>query len=299
MKKIEKILVVIDANEDYSDAPDGLPMELRKALRFVDDKDAGEIKLLSVGYQKYLHHHFHSIGYDYTSMRKEYMEKLKANMDVLVTKLSADGYKISCEVGWHHPRYEAIVDAAQEFGADLVVQHCRAYATIEHFHLTHDSWNLVKHCPLPLLLVKDKDWGELVTFSAAVDPMHAHGKPTGLDTLILDLASSAAKQVSGDLHVIHAYAESARPFASAGKIKEEHETAFNELLSNYDFAEDKVHFIDETPVFALHDYSEKLDSDVVVMGVISRSRLQEALIGSTAEQVLDYVKTDVFIIKPQ
>jgi hypothetical protein len=35
MKKIERVMVVIDANEDFSAAAGGLPVELRKALRLV------------------------------------------------------------------------------------------------------------------------------------------------------------------------------------------------------------------------------------------------------------------------
>ena len=58
MKPIERILVVIDAEVDYSAAPDGLPIELRKALRFAMDQANTEIKLLSVGYEKYLSHSF-------------------------------------------------------------------------------------------------------------------------------------------------------------------------------------------------------------------------------------------------
>jgi len=69
-------------------------------------------------------------------------------------------------------------------------------------------------------------------------------------------------------------------------------------MSGYNVNEDKLHLIDETPVFALKDYSETLDSDMIVMGAISRSRLAEALIGSTAEEVLDFVKTDILVIKP-
>ena len=33
------------------------------------------------------------------------------------------------------------------------------------------------------------------------------------------------------------------------------------------------------------------------MGAISRSRMSEALIGGTAEKVLDFLRTDVLIIK--
>lgn len=76
MKAIERILVVIDAEEDCSSAPDGLPIELRKALRFAGSKSAAHFKLLSVGYEKYLSNSFSSIGYDYVTLRKEYMSRM-------------------------------------------------------------------------------------------------------------------------------------------------------------------------------------------------------------------------------
>ena len=298
MKKIERIMVVIDANEDFSAAPDGLPIELRKALRFVKDKQAAEIKLLSVGYEKYLGSSFQTIAVDYAALRTEYLGRLSASMQGMVDKLSGQGYKISCEVGWAFPRYEAIVKEAQEFNADLVIQHCRAYAKIEHHHLTNDSWQLVRNCPLPLLLVKDKEWGDPVVMMAAVDPMHSHKKPKGLDDQIIDAATSTSEQLEGDFHIVHAYAESARPFAAAGTIKAEHSAAFDELVSGYDIDKANLHLIDETPIYALQHYSESLNSDIIVMGAVSRSRFKEALIGSTAEQVLDYVKTDLLILKP-
>ncbi len=298
MKSIDKIMVVIDANEDFSEAADGLPIELRKALRLVSDKNTVAIKLISVGYERYLSNDFRSIGYDYTKLRSEYLERLTKTMEGLVADLCADGYNITCEVGWAHPRYELIVKLAQEFEADLLIQHCRAYGTVKHLHLTHDSWELVRHCPVPLLLVKDSDWGDDIVLMAAVDPLHSHNKPLQLDDDLIAAAQTIAGITDGDAHIVHAYAESARPFAPAGKIKEEHESAFNELMANYDFDDAHTHLIDESPIDALKHYGEKIDSDMVIMGAISRSRIREALVGSTAESVLDYIKTDILIIKP-
>ncbi|MCG8415971.1 MAG: universal stress protein, partial [Pseudomonadales bacterium] len=278
--------------------PDGLPIELRKALRLVSDKNTVAIKLISVGYERYLSNDFRSIGYDYTKLRSEYLERLTKTMEELVAELCADGYSITCEVGWAHPRYELIVKLAQEFGADLLVQHCRAYGTVKHLHLTHDSWELVRHCPVPLLLVKDGDWGDDIVLMTAVDPLHSHNKPLQLDDDLITAAQTIAGITNGDAHVVHAYAESARPFAPAGRIKDEHEAAFNELMANYDFDDAHKHLIDESPIDALQHYGEKINSDLVIMGAISRSRIREALVGSTAESVLDYIKTDILIIKP-
>ena len=298
MNTIERIMVVIDANDDYSNAPDGLPVELRKALRLIKDKYSAEIKLISVGYERYLSHSFRSIGYDYTVLRKDYCDRLTQTMEELVAGLKGDGYKISCEVGWAHPRYEMIVKMAVEFSADVLIQHCRAYAKLVHHHLTHDSWELVRHCPIPLLLVKDVDWRDPIVMMAAVDPMHSHHKPLRLDNRIIEAADSVSQQIGGEFHIVHAYAETARPFAAGGAIKEEHENAFNELMSDYDVDAGHLHLIDETPIDALQQYGEMINSDMLVMGAISRSRISEALVGSTAETVLDYVKTDVLILKP-
>lgn len=300
MKKFQKIVVVIDANEDFSGAPDGLPIELRKALRLVSDGDATELKLISVGYERYLSYGFRSIGYDYMKLRQEYCGRLAETMDALAARLKADGRgEVGCEVAWAHPRYEQIVNMAQAFGADLLIQHCRSHAQVRHHHLTHDSWELVRHCPLPLLLVKDRDWGDPVTLIAAVDPVHQHSKTLKLDHVIIDAARSLAAQAGGAVHAVHAFAEKARPFAAHGRIRQEHQAAFDELMASYGFPGDRLHLIDETPVYALGEFSGELGADVIVMGAISRSRLSEALVGSTAETVLDYVKTDVLIVKPE
>lgn len=298
MENLQKIMVVIDANEDYSNAPDGLPIELRKALQLVQDKGQTELKLISVGYERYLSYSFRSIGYDYTKLRQEYLTRLKDAMGQMVDKLSADGYSVSCEVGWAHPRYEAIVKMAQEFGADLLIQHCRAFAKLKNLHLTHESWSLVKHCPIPLLLVKDENWFEPFRVMVAVDPVHSHNKPLQLDHKLITAADTFARNMGGACHVIHAYAETARPFAPAGKIKEEHEAAFKELMSDFDIPAEQCHLVDADPVDAIHSFEKSIGADVVVMGAISRSRFSEALVGSTAEAVLDYVKIDILIIKP-
>ena len=62
-----------------------------------------------------------------------------------------------------------------------------------------------------------------------MDPLHSHNKPLQLDDLIISSASALADSSGGDAHVVHAYAETARPFAAAGKIKEEHETLVEKL----------------------------------------------------------------------
>ena len=69
-------------------------------------------------------------------------------------------------------------------------------------------------------------------------------------------------------------------------------------MSAYHVASEQVHYLDETPIVALEMVADEFAADVVVMGAISRSRLSEMLIGSTAEKVIDFMSTDILVIKP-
>jgi len=44
---------------------------------------------------------------------------------------------------------------------------------------------------------------------------------------------------------------------------------------------------------------KSIAADIVVLGALSRSRISEAIIGNTADKVLDYINSDLYIIKPE
>ncbi len=44
--------------------------------------------------------------------------------------------------------------------------------------------------------------------------------------------------------------------------------------------------------------AENIGAALIVMGAVSRSRLQEVFVGSTAERVLDRIGCDVLVVKP-
>jgi universal stress protein E len=298
MNQIQRILVTIDGEGDYSSEGGEFPIELQKALRLVNDKSSTELHLFCVAYQKHLHHDSLSWDFDQSEKRQEYCDQLENNVSHLAAKLQADGYNTASDVVWAYPRYEAVIAKAKEIAADLIVQHTRSYGKLEFHHLTNDSWQMVRHCSVPLLLVKNNPWQEKPALLAAIDPVHSHHKPLALDNRILDAALTLQDRLSSELHVVHGYAEAARPFAPAGVLEAEHRKVLDELLSAYDIPPAQLHFLDETAIAALQQETDKLKTDILVMGAISRSRLSEMLIGSTAEKVLDFLGTDVLIVKP-
>ena len=59
-----------------------------------------------------------------------------------------------------------------------------------------------------------------------------------------------------------------------------------------------VHVLRGSPVDLLPRHVTEAGVDFVVMGAVSRTRLQEIFIGSTAERVLDRLPCDVLVVKP-
>jgi universal stress protein E len=45
--------------------------------------------------------------------------------------------------------------------------------------------------------------------------------------------------------------------------------------------------------------AERLHADIVVVGAVSRSGMQRALIGNTAESLLRFLPCDLLIVKPR
>jgi universal stress protein E len=76
------------------------------------------------------------------------------------------------------------------------------------------------------------------------------------------------------------------------------EQALLALAQNYELKEDVCHCDNEPVASGLPKLSESIGASAVVMGAISRSRIDRVMIGSTAERLLDELECDVFIIKP-
>ena len=58
------------------------------------------------------------------------------------------------------------------------------------------------------------------------------------------------------------------------------------------------HVIPGDTVHVLPDVARKLKADILVLGAVSRSRLQQPFIGTTAERVIDRVECDLLVVKP-
>ena len=156
----------------------------------------------------------------------------------------------------------------------------------------------MRYCPAPLLLVKGQRWDANPIFIAAVDPDHVHDKPAALDNKIISSALSLAAISGGDVQLFHStwVPPLCDVYPLTADAAEENNKLTN-LAQINGVCESCCHWSNENIVDALPARAKELNASAVVMGAVSRSRLDRILIGSTAEKVLDKLECDVLVIK--
>ncbi|HUO80204.1 MAG TPA: universal stress protein [Steroidobacteraceae bacterium] len=235
----------------------------------------------------------------------------KRELERLAKPLVAAGVTTHVRVRWDYPIHESIVREAMREAIDLVVIESHRHGAAARLVLTNTDWQLIRLCPCPVLLVKTSRRYERPRVLASVDPLHAHAKPAALDARLLATGGALAETFGGKLHAAHFYLLTTplatgfmvEPLPLPAEIAEQHardvRQAFEALTAKYALGPRRAHLRAGLPVDELPELAAELDAHVVVMGAVSRSGLKRLFIGHTAERVIDRLKCDVLIVKPE
>jgi len=144
---------------------------------------------------------------DFEAIKVREIDRARARLDRLSVRVGGRGRRrlqVSVAAAWDSPAYEAIIRRATAIGAGLIIadQHAGPHFPLP---LRFSDWELLRHSPIPVLLVKRKGSYRRPTVLAAVDPTHAMDKPARLDTAILDIGAAVTQALGGRLHTVHSY----------------------------------------------------------------------------------------------
>jgi universal stress protein E len=225
--------------------------------------------------------------------------------------LSGDGLNVDFDVRWDRPLDEAIVRKVIESDPWMVVKGTEHHTVLRRTLLSNIDWNLIRQCPAPLLLAKDRKLSEPVRVLAALDPLKTRERSDDLDAEIIDLSRTLCDAAGGELHAAHVLqpipavaiaAVGGEPGTAATEAATERDEAaraeFDRLLRRASIDQRHGH-LRRGPATELAVCADEIDADFVVMGAVSRGRLKEAIIGHTAEQVLDRLPCDLIVVKPR
>jgi universal stress protein E len=248
-------------------------------------------------------------------LREEFVSERLEYLEEIAEDLRAEGLAVETHVHWDNPIYRGVVRRVEESSPDLVVKDTHYHTALRRTLFTNTDWSLIRTCPAPLLLAKPGDWPEAPRILAALDPGHLGDKPAALDHDILEWSELFASSMGGELHAVHAFFPAAliaatttmagMPLVSGITAAEIVETERQRIagvlagiVASHGVATARVHLEQGAANDVLPRVAEGLGAALMVMGAVSRSRLQEAFLGSTAERVLDRIRCDVLVVRP-
>jgi universal stress protein E len=249
---------------------------------------------------------------DLKSWQREFQTARREQLEKVAARVRKHGIDVDVAADWDFPPYEAIIRKAQRISADLLV--------IENHHgtgrhparwlLAYTDWELLRLCPIPVLLVKNRRLYHHPRVLAAIDPSHAHAKPTNLDRQILRAGAQLVHALRGELHALHAVLPvlpvvPAMPDGPLIDVVTERDEVLGiaqrnlaRAVDGFDVKRSHCHLVEGRPNEVIPQTARRERCAIVTMGVVSRSGLRRFFIGNTAEFVMDAVTADILVVKP-
>lgn len=300
MNKIEKMLVVVDPTVDRDFVIDrakliagatGASLHL-----FINNEN-------TLGENSYIYEGID--GKFFETQRKLFREHYEKELTDLVDELKKENLVASAQFSENHHLAESIIEAVNEHRPDLVLKSTHHHTAIERGLITNTDWRLIRKCPAPLLLVKPNEWLEDGSVVTAVDPLHVKSEQSRLDNVLLDGALQISESLKQNIKVFHSY----YPFVSAlfplggettdylERVEEQHRSKVLELMHQHGIADEALELSCGELISSLTNCVLKSRANVLVLGALSRNILERAIVGNTAEKILEDCPCDVLVLK--
>lgn len=299
--KLEQLLVVIDPTLHAQPA-------LQRAALLARHSGAA-LELLRIEHQSAFEGNPLLSHQAQDQARAALLVSMTQEVEALAKPLRAEGLKVTVQVRWGKPLDQMILARVAELQPDLLLKSAHHHGLLKQLLLSNSCWQLIRHCPVPLWLVQHGEWrGQ--NLCAALDPLHEADKPAALDHQLITCAREISARLGLDAHYVHSYAGmphsqllEANLLADypsyAEQCAEQHRAALTEVLAPYAIDTAHQHLLSGFAEEVIPRFVAEQHIDLLLIGAIARGQLDNALIGNTAERVLEAVDCDLLVLKPQ
>lgn len=210
---------------------------------------------------------------------------------------------------WCDHAYQSVLDNSEDASFDIVVKAAAKHHSIVDRVMKHQDWNLLKMCPAPVLLVKEKPAWDSKQVLAAVDSTSLDASHKVINEHILEFSELIDSENQYDTHIVNSYPIMSLTLASLPDtpvpedlqqyVIDQHQKSTDELAQKYNIPDNQIHVREGEPEEVITQIAKEISADVVLVGILSEADLQSVILGSTVEHVMDMTNSDVLAIKPQ
>lgn len=241
-------------------------------------------------------------------MRESVIKDKKIWLEGVINQLNPTT-EITSQVVWHNRPFEAIIERVIEDNYDLVIKGTHQHDKFKSVVFTPTDWHILRKCPCPVLLVKDHEWPQNGNILAAVNVGSDETEHHSLNAIITHEAKQLGQLIKGNVHLVNSFPGT--PVNIAIEIPEFNSTEYNDTMykhheqamiehaNKFDISIANTHVKEGLPETVIEQVAEKIDAELVILGTIGRTGISAALIGNTAEHVIDQLNCDVLALKPE
>ena len=241
------------------------------------------------------------------TMRQMVINENQQWLDEMISVTSSQ-IKITSKVVWHNRPFEAIINQVIDNKHDLVVKGTHQHDKFKSVVFTPTDWHIMRKCPCPVLLVKEHEWPLQGNILGAVNVGSDDAEHLSLNNTITKQAKNIAQLITANVHLVNSYPGTpvniaieipefdASEYNSAMQVH--HQEAMNEHANSFDIPLGNTYVEEGLPEMVIEQTALTIDAELVILGTVGRTGISAALIGNTAEHVIDQLNCDVLALKP-
>lgn len=303
--KFNRILVILNPENDKQYA-------LARAVRLVEEQKSDtpvKITLFLTAYELSYEMSALLSSEERSEMLNTVIAERQKEIAPYIGKYAHPMIEFDTKAVWHSNEADAITAEFEQNQYDLVVKYTKEEESLTSLIFTPMDWQLLRKCPVPMLMVRDGDWKHqrriLVAVNVSGDEEYQDEFNKSLVSIGMDLATNLER---GNIHLVGAYPPT--PVNMAIDLPEFHSSEYSNgirgqhlinmkaLRQKFGIDEDHTHVREGFPEEVIPEVAKELQAELVVLGTVGRTGLSAALLGNTAEHVISRLKCNLLAIKP-
>lgn len=302
----DKILVVLE--------PDNHPMDVLSRAEWLAQAYGADVTLLWCDQDVSPLGKPFLVSNEAEAISEQILEAQIGIIDELAAPLQAAGIHVDRLVLEERPIAEAILHYVDLLQPGFLLKGTHYHPAAERSIFVDTDWHLMRSSECPIWLVKPGKMATDPVIVAAVDPIHSHDKPAALDHIIIGQSKDIADRANGSVILLHTYdvlmgvgAAATRTFKPiklavdqiGEEMRNDHRQKLDTLAEQNGIDQKCTHQLAGHAHELIPAFAREVDASLVVMGALARWGIKRAVIGSTAERVLDQLPCDVLVVRKQ
>lgn len=271
MSEISKVFVVLDPTTDQQTA-------LERAARMAERNSALSLHVYCAIFSG-------ATTGDLEGLKRVEIARHRAWIEDMVAPIREQGTSVEVEVEWTSQWRDALAPAADRCGATLIVKAAGSHWAAGRRLLKTSDWTLLRNAHCPVYMTKGNVLDKGAKILVALDLKKEDDLHSTLNERVISFGQNLGKNVTDStLHAVNAYSSSERYVYP------------EDLARKLDVPSNQAHTIEGPPAKVIAEVASNIEADLVIIGNASRQGAKAAVIGNTAEKVLDAVDANVLVV---